>query len=216
MQRQPRRAAQSGPNLPPTASHSSFLCRHPWPLARTRATNYGLSAARPSTLRVCARPVRATCRPRAQEVSRTASCRLRVVFAYAPTAARLRGLPPAACSAHTAPPSGLMKGCRGRASVMRHARATAHTLRVAVRSAAVTRSFAHVRSIGQRGRQRLRCSGHPAATARNRQPSPSCSTRQQAPGRAHQKPPQSRNRPALNPTSLGSTSKRKRASDSLT
>jgi hypothetical protein len=51
MQRQPRRAAQSGPSLPPTASHSSFLCRHPWPLARTRATNYGLSTARPSRAR---------------------------------------------------------------------------------------------------------------------------------------------------------------------
>ena len=47
-----------------------LICRHPWPLAHTRATNLGLSAARPPTLRVCARPVRATCRPRAQEVSR--------------------------------------------------------------------------------------------------------------------------------------------------
>lgn len=150
---------------------SNLFCRHPWPLARTRATNHGLSAARPSTLRVCARPVRATCRPRAQEVSRTASCRLRVVFAYAPTAARWRGLPPAACSAHTTPPSGLMKGCQGRASVMRHARAAAHTLRVAVRSAAVTCLSAHVRSIGQRGRQSTRRSTHPAATTRH-QPAP--------------------------------------------
>lgn len=50
--------------------HLRLICRHPCTLARTRATNLGLSAALPSTLRVCARPVRATCRPRAQEVSR--------------------------------------------------------------------------------------------------------------------------------------------------
>ena len=132
-----------------------MICRHPWLLARPCATNLGLTADRPPTLRVCARPVRATCRPRAQEVSRTASCRLRVVFAYAPTAARWRGLPPAACSAHTTPPSGLPQRYRGRASVMRHARAAAHTLRVAVRSATVTRSSAPVQPISQRGRQRL-------------------------------------------------------------
>lgn len=34
---------------------SNLFCRTPWPLARTRATNLGLSAARPPTLRVCAR-----------------------------------------------------------------------------------------------------------------------------------------------------------------
>ncbi len=46
-------------------------------------------------------------------VSRTASRRLRSVFAYAPTAARWRGLPPAACSARPTPPSDLMQGKRG-------------------------------------------------------------------------------------------------------
>ncbi len=59
-----------------------LLCRHPWPLARTRAANQELSADRPSTLRVCARPVRAACRPRAQEASRdgqlSAPCGLRI------------------------------------------------------------------------------------------------------------------------------------------
>lgn len=124
MQWQPRRTAQSGPSPPPIASHSSFLCRHPWPLARTRATNYGLSAARPSTLRVCAR------------------------------------------------------------------------------SASVTHSSAHVRSIGQRGRQSTRRSTHPAC---HRTLSGSATRplhQRLAPGRAHQRPPQSRNRPARNPTSL--------------
>ena len=47
-----------------------------------------------------------------REVSRTASRRLRAVFAYAPTAARWRGLPSAACSARPTPPSGLMRGQR--------------------------------------------------------------------------------------------------------
>ena len=215
MQWQPRRTAQSGPSPPPIPSHSSFLCRHPWPLARTRATNYGLSAARPSTLRVCARPVRATCRPRAQKVSRTASCRLRVVFAYAPTAARWRGLPPAACSAHTTPPSGLIKGCRGRASAMRHARAAAHTLRVAaVRSAAVTRLPAHVRSIGQRGRQSTRRSTHPAATTRHQPASPDRSTSDWhpvEPTRTASEPQQA----SLQPNLTCSNGKRKRASGSL-
>ena len=95
-----------------------------------------------------------------REVSRTASRRLRSVFAYAPTAARWRGLPPAACSARPTPPSGLMQGQRGRVVSVRHARPAAHTLRAVARAAAVTRSSAPVQSISQRGRQRLRCSGH--------------------------------------------------------
>ena len=44
---------------------AEFICRHPWLLAWPHATNNGLSAARPPTLRVCARAVRATRRPRA-------------------------------------------------------------------------------------------------------------------------------------------------------
>ena len=175
------------PSQPVRLTLSNLFCRHPWPLARTGATNHGLSAARPSTLRVCARPVRATCRPRAQEVSRTASCRLRVVFAYAPTAARLRGLPPAACSAHATPPSGLMEGRRGRASVMRHARAAAHTLRVAVRSATVTCLSAHARSIGQRGRQSTRL-GYRLGWHRT---PPATATLQHQPAAVtHQRPPE--------------------------
>ncbi len=88
------------------------------------------------------------------EVSRTASRRLRAVFAYAPTAARWRGLPPAACSARPTPPSGLMQGLRGRVVSVRHARPAAHTLRVVVRSAALSGLSACVQSISQRGRQR--------------------------------------------------------------
>lgn len=38
---------------------AGFICRHPWLLAWPCAANLGLSAARPPTLRVCARAVRA-------------------------------------------------------------------------------------------------------------------------------------------------------------
>ena len=181
---------------------SNLFCRHPWPLARTRATNHGLSAARPSTLRVCARPVRATCRPRAQEVSRTASCRLRVVFAYAPTAARWRGLPPAACSARPTPPSGLMQGLRGRVVSVRHARPAAHTLRAVVRSAAVTRSSAPVQSISQRGRQRLTAAATqqpPHATGIRLPAAPPAADAQQRPPEAVPEPRQPLLRPPNSP-----------------
>ena len=44
---------------------AGFFCRTSWLLAWPHATNNGLSAARPPTLRVCARAVRATRCPRA-------------------------------------------------------------------------------------------------------------------------------------------------------
>ena len=44
---------------------AEFISRHPWLLAWPHATNLELSAARPPTLRVCARAVRATRSPRA-------------------------------------------------------------------------------------------------------------------------------------------------------
>lgn len=90
----------------------------------------------------------------------TASRRLRAVFAYAPTAARWRGLPPAACSASPTPPSGLLRGLRGRVVSVCHARPAAHTLRAVVRSATVTHLSAHVQSISQRGRQSTRSGVH--------------------------------------------------------
>ena len=43
----------------------NLFCRHPWLLTWPHATNNGLSAARPPTLRVCARAVRAVRCPRA-------------------------------------------------------------------------------------------------------------------------------------------------------
>ena len=88
----------------------------------------------------------------------------------------LRGLLPAACSARPTPPSGLMRGQRVRVVSVRHARPAAHTLRMAVRPAAVTRSSAHARSSGQRGRQRLQRNGYPAASAYYRPSHPCCST----------------------------------------
>lgn len=154
-ERPSQRTLRSSRTTLPRLQRLRLFCRHPWLLAWPCAANLGSFAARPPTLRVCARAVRATCRPRAKEVSLTASCRLRAGFAYAPTAARWRGLPPAACSASPPPPSGLQQGYRWRVSVMRHARPAAHTLRVVVRSAALSGSSAHVQSISQRGRQRL-------------------------------------------------------------
>ena len=90
-----------------------LFCRHPWLLAWPCATNLRLSAARPPTLRVCARAVRATRSPRAHgslpygQPSATVGLRIR---AYS---SPLRGLLPAACSARPTPPSGLMQGQRG-------------------------------------------------------------------------------------------------------
>lgn len=106
------------------------------------------------------------------EVSRTASRRLRSVFAYAPTAARWRGLPPAACSARPTPPSGLMQGLRGRVVCVRHARPAAHTLRVVVRAAALFGLSAYVQSISQRGRQSHPAGVTPTVTASHKRPNP--------------------------------------------
>lgn len=64
----------------------------------------------------------------------------------------------------------------GRVVSVRHARPAAHTLRMAVRSATFTRSSAHARSTGQRGRQRLQRNGYPTAAACHRPPYPGCST----------------------------------------
>lgn len=63
------------------------------------------------------------------------------------------GLPSAACSARPTPPPGLMQGQRRRGRVPRHARPTAHTLRMAARSATRSGLPAHARSSVQRGRQ---------------------------------------------------------------
>ena len=145
---------------PARLSCSNLYCRHPWPLAWPCATHRRLFAARPSMLRVCARAVRATRSPRAHESlpygQPSAPVGLRIRAYSSP----LRGLLPAACSARPTPPSGLMRGQRGRMVSVRHARPAAHTLRAVVRSVAVTRSSAPVQSISQRGRQRLRCSLH--------------------------------------------------------
>lgn len=151
--------------LPASLTSLNLFCRHPWLLAWPCATNLGLSAARPPTLRVCARAVRATRSPRAHgslpygQPSAPVGLRIR---AYS---SPLRGLLPAACSARPTPPSGLMQGQRGRVVSVRHARPAAHTLRAVVRSAAVTRSSAPVQSSSQRGRQRHHASCHLAATA---------------------------------------------------
>ena len=134
-----------------------FFCRHPWPLARSRATNLGLSAARPPTLRVCARAVRATRSPRAHgslpygQPSAPVGLRIRAYGSPLARSASGRVL------SRPTPPTGLLQRYRGRVVSVRHARPAAHTLRVVVRSAALSGLSAYVQSISQRGRQ-----SHPA------------------------------------------------------
>ena len=144
-----------------------LFCHHPWPLARTRAANLGLSAARPSTLRVCARPVRATCRPRAQEASRDGQL-------SAPRGLRIRAYgSPLTRSASgrvlSQPFAAVWPNARstGRVVSVRHARPSAHTLRAVVRSAALSGLSAHVQSISQRGRQTHAAASTQAITARH-------------------------------------------------
>ena len=168
-------------------SQLNLFCRHPWLLAWPCATNLGLSAARPPTLRVCARAVRATRSPRAHESlpygQPSAPVGLRIRAYSSP----LRGLLPAACSARPTSPSGLMQGLRGRVVSVRHARPAAHTLRVVVRSAAVTRSSAPVQSISQRGRQRLTAAATqlpPHATGNRLPAAPPAADAQQRPPEA--------------------------------
>lgn len=193
-----------------TLTFSSLFCRHPWLLAWPCATNLGLSADRPPTLRVCARAVRATRSPRAQgslpygQPSAPVGLRIR---AYS---SPLRGLLPAACSARPTLPSGLMRGQRGRVVSVRHARPAAHTLRAVVRSAAVTRSSAPVQSISQRGRQRLTAAvaQQPPHATGNRLPvAPPATVTQQRPPEAVSGPRQ----PLLRPEPASSTSERLRA-----
>ena len=126
-----------------------LFCRYPWSLARTRAANLGLSAARPSTLRVCARPVRDACRPRAQEasldgqLSAPRGLRIRAYGSPLTRSASGRVLSPRYAAIWP------MAALSGRASVMRHARAAAHTLRVIVRPATLSGLSAHVWASGQ-------------------------------------------------------------------
>lgn len=153
-------------------SQLNLFCRHPWLLAWPHATNLELSAARPPTLRVCARAVRATRRPRAHGSlpygQPSASVGLRIRAYSSP----LRGLLPAACSARPTPPPGLMQGQRGRVVSVRHARPAAHTLRAVVRSAALSGLSAYVQSISQRGRQRHPAGVTPIVAVSHQRPHP--------------------------------------------
>lgn len=183
-------------------SQLNLFCRHPWLLAWPHATNLELSAARPPTLRVCARAVRATRRPRAHGSlpygQPSASVGLRIRAYSSP----LRGLLPAACSARPTPPPGLMQGQRGRVVSVRHARPAAHTLRAVVRSAAVTRSSAPVQSISQRGRQRLTAAATqqpPHATGNRLTVAPPATDSQQRPPEAVPEPRQPLLRPPNSP-----------------
>ena len=162
-----RKTVKRGPHvlarLAATESRSqlNLFCRHPWLLAWPHATNLGLSAARPPTLRVCARAVRATCRPRAHG---SLPGRPAVGSGLA-SHTRLQQPAGAVCFRPRAQPAlrRRLAYCNviwGRVVVTRHARPAAHTLRVVVRSATLSRLSAHVRSSVQRGRQRLAASRH--------------------------------------------------------
>ena len=178
---------------------SSYLfCRHPWLLAWPRATNLGLSAARPPTLRVCARAVRATRSPRAHGSlpygQPSASVGLRIRAYSSP----LRGLLPAACSARPTPPSGLMRGQRGAwsACVTPGQRRTPYA-----RSSGLLPSRARPRpsspsaSAGGKGSLRRQLSSHHTPPASASQPL----HQQPTPSSARQKPSQSRDSPSCDP-----------------
>ena len=155
--------------LSASVTSSSLFCRTPWPLARTRATNLGCpQPGRPRS--GCAlgpfvphavhgaesqplRPRRAWARVFTTATPARFAVWLRMVgFSHAP-------MP---CAAY-------YESVRATA-VVRHARPAEHTLRVVVRSATSSRLSAHVRSIGQRGRQRRVASRHPATTVCGRRP----------------------------------------------
>ena len=178
---------------------SSYLfCRHPWLLAWPRATNLGLSAARPPTLRVCARAVRATRSPRAHgslpygQPSAPVGLRIR---AYS---SPLRGLLPAACSARPTPPSGLMRGQRGAwsACVTPGQRRTPYA-----RSSGLLPSRARPRpsspsaSAGGKGSLQRLPSSHRTPPATVSQPP----LQHPKPSSAHQKPLRGRDSPSRNP-----------------
>lgn len=143
-----------------------FFRRHPWLLAWPHATNNGLSAARPPTLRVCAagrschtqptRPGKSPVRPAAcsgrsshtrlqQPASRSASGRV-----LSPPYAAVR-------------PNARFTGARGqRAS---RPASGAHPERGWGRAAALSGLSAYVQSISQRGRQRHPAGVTPTVTA---------------------------------------------------
>lgn len=177
---------------------SRFICRHPWLLAWPCATNLGLSAARPPTLRVCARAGRATRSPRAHGSlpygQPSASVGLRIRAYSSP----LRGLLPAACSARPTPPPGLMQGQRGRVVSVRHARPERIPY---ARSSGLLPSRARPRpsspsaSAGGKGSLRRQLSSHHTPPASASQPL----HQQPTPSSARQKPSQSRDSPSCDP-----------------
>ena len=150
-----------------------LICRHPWLLAWPCATHRRLSAARPPTLRVCARAVRATRSPRAHgslpygQPSAPVGLRIR---AYS---SPLRGLLPAACSARPTPPSGLMPGQPG-ARGQRASRPASGAHPTRGRPVCCRHALVRARPVHQPARAaKAHCGGNPTATARHRQPSPS-------------------------------------------
>lgn len=168
---------------------SSYLfCRHPWLLAWPRATNLGLSAARPPTLRVCARAVRATRSPRAHgslpygQPSAPVGLRIRAYGSPLARSASGRVLSPPYAAVR---PNARSTGARGqRAS---RPASGAHPTRG--RPVCCRHVLVRARPVHQPARAaKAHCSGNPAATARHRQPSPSRSTSSRhpvAPTRSH-------------------------------
>ena len=194
-------------------SQLNLFCRHPWLLAWPHATNLELSAARPPTLRVCARAVRATRSPRAHgslpygQPSAPVGLRIR---AYS---SPLRGLLPAACSARPTPPSGLMRGQRGAwsACVTPGQRRTPYA-----RSSGLLPSRARPRpsspsaSAGGKGSLRRPPNSHrtpPATVSQSLHQQPTASS-------ARQKPSQSRDSPSCDPRTRQLHRERLRTPDS--
>lgn len=191
---------------------SSYLfCRHPWLLAWPRATNLGLSAARPPTLRVCARAVRATRSPRAHgslpygQPSAPVGLRIRAYGSPLTRSASGRVLSPPYAAVR---PNARSTGARGqRAS---RPASGAHPTRG--RPVCCRHVLVRARPVHQPARAaKAHCSGYPTATTRHRQPSPSCSTSNRTANSIHQKPHQGQRQPLLQPEPASSTRERLRA-----
>ena len=193
---------------------SNLFCRHPWLLAWPCATNLGLSRS-PAAHAPDVRSGRSCHAPPTRPGSVTS--RPAVGFGWS-SHTRLRQPACAVCLRPRAQPTlrrrlAYWKRCRGRVIVARHARPAAHTLRVVVRSAALSGSYAPVQSISQRGRQRHAASPRHTATAcRQQHVHQHCDRHATAPTSSH-------HRDATDPLEslrTCSTSSRKRAPDSLT
>lgn len=193
---------------------AEFICHHPWPLARTRAIACGLGRS-PAVHAPAVRSGRSCHAPHTRPESVTSRP---AVGSGLASHTRLQQPACAVCFRPRAQPSlrrrlayCIVNG--GRVCVTCHARPAAHTLRVVVRAATLSRLSAHVRSIGQRGWQRHLAGVTPTVTASHQRPLPRSRFRHAA---APQEGATGPRQPRSEPGRACSTSNRRQAPDSST